>query len=381
MLSRSFTVVALATVSLSQLAVASPEPVITPAPEFTRDAPKIGEIVDRTSAIWNNDLKARAPDRHLEERQDFVASCGYYYVDCGDGSCCSLGEVCDKSGANTKCRFATFGDYSIDINSILESLSSLMSGLPTDYLTSFPTNSAGLSEYLASLTSLEIAAGKPTATSHGSHASSGPSFQSTEDSANKRTGLSGGTIGGIAAGSVIAIAAIISTIIFFLVRRNRKNHAAAAQPTPLQPQMAQPGYPPQNPSMQAPHTAYSQAAPPYASVENSVFMQQQQKTDNGYYNPPILGAQEVEGGLKQQGTYVPPPVGHLGLPASTQEQQPQWHQNFPLQGSHELGVNPTHMLLQPVQQHHTGQAVAAHHVLAGGAPAHVVYEMEGGVAR
>jgi hypothetical protein len=385
MLPRSFTIVAFATVTLSQLAVASLPPVITPAPELTRNAPKVGDIADRKSAIQNNDLKARTPDGHVEERQNFVASCGYDYVDCGDGTCCSFMEVCDKSGANTQCRLASFGDYSVDINSILDSLSSLISGLPTDYnnyLTDLPTNSAGLSAYLASLTAIGIPAGKPTGTSPGSDATSGPSYQSIGSSSNKSTGLSGGAIGGIVAGSVIAIAAIVGIIIFILVRRNRKNQAATAAESTPQPQMAQPGYPPQDSGMQTPRTAYSQAAPPYPGVENGVFMQQQQKTDDVYYKPPIPGAQEAEGDFKQQGMYVPPPVGHQELPLSTREQQPQWNQNPPPQGSHELEISSTHtqQQWQPVQQYPTGQVVAANHAPTGSA-AHVVYEMEGGVAR
>ncbi|KAI9786653.1 MAG: hypothetical protein M1839_006204 [Geoglossum umbratile] len=382
MLSHSFLIVVLATVTLlsfSQLVVAAPEPVITPAPGFTRDAPKVRSIVDRKSAIPNGDLKARAPDRHLEERQNFVTSCGYAFVDCGDGSCCSYGEVCSKSGTTTKC-ISAFSGYSVDIDSILDSLSSLMSGLPTDfdkYLTNIPTNSAGLSAYLASLTSMEFAAGKPTgsaATGAGSRASNGPSLQSSDSSANKSASLSGGAIGGIAVGGVIAIAAIAAIVAFVLFRRNRKNQAAAnSVAPPLQPpQMAKPGYPPQTPGLQTPQTAYSQVAPPYPGIENGAFVQQQQKTDSGYYQPPMPGAQEAEGDTKHQGIM---PV---------QGQQPQWPQNPPPQNPHDVG-NPALVQQQwqpgQQQQHYTGQVTAVNPVLASNAPTHVVYEMDGGVAR
>ncbi|KAH0541418.1 hypothetical protein FGG08_004108 [Glutinoglossum americanum] len=368
------------------LAIASSEPIITPAPFLSRDAPKVGEAVDRQSVVPNRDLKARTTDEHLEDlyRRDFLTSCGYAYVDCGNGFCCFYGEVCYQSGSQTKCRSETYGDYSIDINSILESLSAIISGFPTEYdsyLTDFPTDTADLSAYLASFTSAELAGHIPTAPAATKSAtningngngrgSSIPAFQSdgssaSGNSASANKGLSGGAIGGIVCGVVFIIAAIAGVLIFIMVRRKKQapNNGAAPLLQPP-PQMAQPGYQPQTSGPQTPQTVYSQAAPPYPGSENSAFMQQQQNTGTDYYKPPMAGTQEALGESKQQGMYVPPPAG----------QQQQWHHHHPPQNTHELAINPV-----PMQQQWQ-PAQPAHSTPVGGNN-NPVYEMDTGLAR
>ncbi|KAI9864334.1 MAG: hypothetical protein M1813_003254 [Trichoglossum hirsutum] len=402
MRSHSFVAVlaASALLTFSHLATASLDPVITPAPLF-RDAVKVEKSVDREFGSPNHDLRARTPDEVLGiqalESRDFLTTCGYGYVDCGDGYCCSLGEVCYKSGTLTKCRLASYDDYGDNIDSILESLSAIISGLPTDfdnYLTNLPTNSAGLSSYIASLTSAELATFKtnsPTATKStnangngNSRGSSGPAFQSDDSSKTEKKGLSTGAIGGIVAGIVLVIAVIAGALLFVLFRRKRRTQAAAAAVAPSQPQqppqMAQPGYPSQSTVPQTPQTVYSQAAPPYPGIENGAFMQQQQqKTDTDYYSPPIPGAQVAQGDFKQQGAYVPPPTGQQELPGpapgAMQGQQQPWHQHPPHQTSHELAINP-----MPVQQQWQ-PAQPPHSIPAGSGHNNFVYEMDTGLAR
>ncbi|KAH0558412.1 hypothetical protein GP486_004929 [Trichoglossum hirsutum] len=408
MLVRSFVAIfaASALSSFSHLAIASEEPVITPAPSLTRDrdATKVEVSVDRQSDAQNRELKARTPGEDLGaqalEVRDFVASCGYNYVDCNDGTCCFSGEVCYKSGTQSKCRYAGFGDYSIDINSILDSLSAMMSDFPAefgDYLTDIPTNSASLSAYIASLTSAEFAAfhtNGPSATksaNSNSRGSNSAAFQTDGSSNAPKKGLSGGAIGGIVAGVILILAAIAGALTFVLFRRNRKKQQAAAAipPQPQQPpQMDQPGYPSQSTAPPTPRTVYSQVAPPYPGIENGAYAQQQQNPGTDYYKPPIPGAQETLGDFKQQGTYVPPPVGQQELPVpapgTVQGQQQQWHQHPPPQNPHELTISPmpVQQQWQPPQSPLSPQPPQPPYPIpAGSGHNNPVYEMDTGLAR
>ncbi|CAZ83137.1 unnamed protein product [Tuber melanosporum] len=191
---------------------------ITPAPAMP---PVAAELLRRGS----NPAIIPKDDSDLMRRQ----ACGAYYVTCGSGSCCYLGQECYKNSAGgDSCRYPDVMDYS----SLLASLTAIYGGNSFGY--DAGVYSSIYSSYLDLLTgayslpgasnptmghNLPVSTARTGSSNSNSGSASSSSSSSTGSSTNEKKSNTG-MIVGIAVGSAVGLA-IIGAIVWYCRRKNR----------------------------------------------------------------------------------------------------------------------------------------------------------------